>query len=131
MSAKRSLVGMIQTELPKRSSKDSLAKDKFMDRDASDHHGEIYKLTIPEEIYGTVIDGIDLQILSSDSVRIIEAYIVQEGELSEIQQRILRQCEYELAAVILKTDVKVKIYFSKLHSGITDVIRKLTITGSS
>ena len=90
-----------------------------------------YKFNIPEEIYGIVIDGIDLQILSSDSVRIIEAYIVQEGELSEIQKRILRQCDRELAVVIMKVDEKVKIYFSRLHLGITDVIRKLTITGLS
>ncbi len=90
-----------------------------------------YKFNIPEEIYGQVIDGIDLQILGSDSVRIIEAYVKQEGELSEIQTRILHLCERELQDVMRKTDGKVQIYFTKLHSGISDVIHKLKITGSS
>ncbi len=91
---------------------------------------EIYKFRIPEEIYGEVIDGIDLQILSSDSVRIIEAYIKQEGQLSEIQKRVLNQCERELAIVIPKVGQKVQIYFVKLQSGVKDILSKLAITGS-
>ncbi len=90
---------------------------------------EIYKFRIPEEIYGEVIDGIDLQILSSDSVRIIEAYIKQEGQLSEIQKRVLHQCERELKAVIPKTAGEIQIYFTKLQSGVEDIIHKLAITG--
>lgn len=86
---------------------------------------EIYKFRIPEEIYGEVIDGIDLQILSSDSVRIIEAYIKQEGALSEIQKRVLHQCERELDLVIKKTGGKAKIYFVHLRGGVRDVIAKL------
>ncbi len=91
---------------------------------------EIYKFRIPEEIYGEVIDGIDLQILSSDSVRIIEAYIKQEGELSEIQKRVLRQCERELKTVIPKTAGQIQIYFTKLQTGVGDIINKLAVTGS-
>ena len=90
---------------------------------------EIYKFRIPEEIYGEVIDGIDLQILSSDSVRIIEAYIKQEGQLSEIQKRVLHQCEQELKIVTLKTSGQTQIYFMKLQVGVGDIIYKLAITG--
>jgi hypothetical protein len=91
---------------------------------------EIYKFRIPEEIYGEVIDGIDLQILSSDSVRIIEAYIKQEGELSEIQKRVLHQCEQELKIVTLKTSGQAQIYFMKLQVGVKDILSKIVITGS-
>ncbi len=83
-----------------------------------------YKFNIPEDIYGQVIDGIDLQILSSDSVRIIEAYVKQE-ELSEIQERVLHQCDRELEVVIKKTGEKTNRYFLQLQEGIRDVIRKL------
>ncbi|MCB9771283.1 MAG: hypothetical protein H6754_01840 [Candidatus Omnitrophica bacterium] len=86
---------------------------------------ENYKFNIPDEIYGQVIDGIDLQILSSDSVRIIEAYVKQEGELSEIQERVLHQCERELQVVILKTEGKLREYFKQVLHGIMDVIKKL------
>lgn len=91
---------------------------------------EIYKFRIPEEIYGQVIDGIDLQILSSDSVRLIEAYINQEGELSDIQRRVLLQCARELAVVISKTQGQVQIYFTKVHCGVDDIVDKLKSTGS-
>jgi hypothetical protein len=90
---------------------------------------EIYKFRIPEEIYGHVIDGIDLQILSSDSVRLIEAYINQEGELSDIQKRVLHQCERELQVVTLKTDGQIQIYFMKVQAGVRNIINKLVITG--
>lgn len=86
---------------------------------------EIYKFRIPEEIYGQVIDGIDLQILSSDSVRIIEAYIKQEGELSDIQKKVLRQCSGELEIVVSKTEGNIKNYFVKLDRGVRDLIAKL------
>ncbi len=90
---------------------------------------EIYKFCIPEEIYGEVIDGIDLQILSSDSVRIIEAYIKQEGQLSDIQKRVLRQCEQELKIVTLKTSGQIQIYFTKLQVGVRDILNKISLTG--
>lgn len=90
-----------------------------------------YKFNIPEEIYGQVIDGIDLQILGSDSVRIIEAYVKQEGELSEIQTRILHLCERELSVVIPKTEGQSQRYFVQLHDGVLDVIRKLSQSNGS
>lgn len=89
---------------------------------------ENYKFNIPEELYGTIIDGIDLQILSSDSVRLIEAYAQQEGELSEIQEKVLRQCDRELQIVIPKTQGKLHVYFKQLLRGISDVIKKLEHT---
>lgn len=85
---------------------------------------EIYKFRIPEEIYGQVIDGIDLQILSSDSVRIIEAYIKQEGELSEIQKKVLRQCERELQIIIQKTQGEIRFYFNQVQEGVRNVIER-------
>lgn len=88
---------------------------------------EIYKFRIPEELYGQVLDGIDLQILSSDSVRLIEAYINQEGELSDIQKRVLLQCARELAAVIPKTDGKIKEYFLQVERAVAGVIQKLAL----
>ncbi len=86
---------------------------------------ENYKFNVPEEIYGNIIDGIDLTILGSDSVRLIEAYVKQEGELSEIQQEILKQCDAELKFIISKVDGSIKKYFQNLHGGIKDVIRKM------
>lgn len=84
-----------------------------------------YKFNIPEEAYGQVIEGIDLQILSSDSVRLIEAYVKQEGELSEIQVKVLYLCEADLQAVIPKVSPPLKDYFMRLHLGVLDVIKKL------
>ena len=84
-----------------------------------------YKFNIPEEAYGQVVEGVDLQILSSDSVRIIEAYVKQEGELSEIQIRVLHQCELDLQAVIPKVSPALRNYFMHLHLGVLDVIRKI------
>ncbi len=88
---------------------------------------DIYKFRIPEELYGQVIDGIDLQILSSDSVRLIEAYINQEGELSDIQKRVLLQCARELAGVIPKTDGDIKKYFVQVQQAVAGVIEKLAL----
>ncbi len=87
---------------------------------------DIYKLTIPEEVYGLIVEGIDLQILSSDSVRIVEAYIVQEGELSEIQVRVLQQCHHELQVVILNTKGLVKYYFTHVEVAVREVIAKIS-----
>jgi len=86
---------------------------------------ENYKFNIPEEIYGQVIEGIDLQILSSDSVRIIEAYVKQEGELSDIQIRVLNQCENELEKVLQKSEGNIAKYFAQLQHGVKDVLEKL------
>ncbi len=84
-----------------------------------------YKFNIPEEAYGQVVEGIDLQILSSDSVRLIEAYVKQEGELSEIQVKVLHLCELDLQAVIHNVNPSLKDYFMRLHLGVIDVIKKL------
>lgn len=86
---------------------------------------ENYKFNVPEEIYGVIVDGIDLTILGSDSVRLIEAYVKQEGELSAIQKKFLKQCDAELKLIINKVDGSTKKYFENLHGGIKDVIRKM------
>ena len=85
---------------------------------------ENYKFNVPDEIYGEAIDGIDLTILGSDSARLIEAYVKQEGDLSAVQWRVLKQCDRELQIIIPKTDGKIQKYFRGLYVGINDVFQK-------
>jgi hypothetical protein len=85
---------------------------------------DIYQLKFPEELFGAVIDGIDLTILSLDSIRLIDACAKQGGELSEIQWQVLRQCDAELQAVISQLESSAQKYFQRLHGGIADALKK-------
>lgn len=84
---------------------------------------EIYDLKFPDELYGAVIDGIDVTILSLDTLRLIQAFAKQEGNLSEIQWRILRQCHEELQMIIPQLEGPAQEYFSRLHGGVMNVFK--------
>lgn len=85
---------------------------------------EIYELKFPDELYGAVIDGIDVTILSLDTLRLIQAFAKQEGNLSEIQWRVLRQYHEELQTIIPKLDDLPQKYFQRIYGGIQDVLKK-------
>jgi hypothetical protein len=85
---------------------------------------DIYQLTFPEEVYGEVIEGIDLTILNLDSLRLIHAYAEQEGELSDIQWRVLRQCDEELRGVVHRIEGYAGKYFKRLHHAVREVLAK-------
>ncbi|MCR4337171.1 MAG: hypothetical protein NUV91_05130 [Candidatus Omnitrophica bacterium] len=85
---------------------------------------EIYDLKFPDELYGAVIDGIDVTILSSDTLRLIQAYAKQGGELSEIQRQVLRQCEEELRIVIPQVEGRGKKYFQRLEEEMQALINR-------
>lgn len=86
---------------------------------------EIYDLKFPDELYGAVIDGIDVTILSLDTLRLIQAFAKQEGNLSETQWRVLRQCDRELKCIIPQLEGPARKYFERLLHGVEDVVNKI------
>lgn len=79
----------------------------------------------PDELYGATIDGIDITILNSDSLRLIDAYGKQGAELSDIQYRVLLQCERELKQIMPHLEAKHHKYFVYLHKNLEAVIKKI------
>jgi hypothetical protein len=73
----------------------------------------IYDWPFPEEVFGHTIEGIDVAILSSDSLRIMAAF-AKNGELSEIQLRVFRRCREELKEILPHLNGYSKEYFQKL-----------------
>ena len=73
----------------------------------------IYDWPFPEELYGQTIEGIDVAILSSDSLRIMAAF-AQHGELSDIQKKVFHRCREELKEVCPHLNGYAKEYFQKL-----------------
>ena len=86
---------------------------------------EIFEVPFPDELYGVVIEGIDLTILSLDSVRLVHAYARQDGELSEIQVEVLYQCDRELKLILPKVDGVEKKYLRRVWDEVGEVIKKL------
>lgn len=78
-----------------------------------------------DELYGEVIDGIDLAILSLDSARLIDAYVKQGCELSKIQSRVLLQCHRELQMIIPKVDGLARKHFEELLHGVQAIINRI------
>ncbi len=85
---------------------------------------EIYEFKFPDELYGVIIDGIDVTILSLDSIRLIEAYAKQGGDLSDVQWQVLRQCRAEVQAIIPKLDGLAQKYFQRICGSIQDVMKR-------
>jgi hypothetical protein len=86
---------------------------------------EIYELKFPDELYGAVIDNIDVTILALDSIRLIEAYAKQGGELSEIQWQVLRQCDDELQTIAPQLQGYPRGYFHRLHQALKETLKSL------
>ena len=71
---------------------------------------DIFKLHFPQELSGAVIDGIDIQMLASDSVRIID-YFSKHHELSAIQLKVLKENQKDLQVVLPLLDKLFVEYF--------------------
>lgn len=82
-------------------------------------------LNFPDELYGETIEGIDVAILNSDSLRLVDAYVKQGAELSEIQLKMLHLCDQELKIVIPKLEGEAQKYFRHLHHSVAQVLKKL------
>ncbi len=92
------------------------------DKDKNLSDRELYELPFPDDMYGAAIDGVDITVLSLDSLRIIEAY-AREGQLAEIQWKVLRQCRQELELVVPKMDGYAQTYFSRIRDHVTDILK--------
>lgn len=86
----------------------------------------IYDWPFPEEMYGQVIEGIDVAILSADSLRIMAA-LAQTCELSAIQLKVFRRCREELLEVVPHLSAYAREYFVKLLEEVEQTLKRLVV----
>ncbi len=87
-------------------------------------HKEINELQFPDELYGVVIEGIDVQILALDSLRILD-YYAKNHELSEIQLSVLKSNHKDLKVILSHLTGSPQGYFKKIEERVTDLLNRL------
>ena len=81
----------------------------------------IYDWPFPDDLFGQTIDGIDVAMLASDSLRLMAAY-AQQSELSDIQKKVLRHCGEELKQILPHlSGYYAKEYFQKLFDEVEKI----------
>jgi len=82
--------------------------------------GNIFEQHFPEELAGAEIDGVDVQMLSLDALRLLE-YFAHESDFTKEQYAVLQEIEADLPRVIKGVEEKHKNYYRKLAQAIKDV----------
>jgi len=86
---------------------------------------QIFEMPFPIELSGEVIDGISVEMLTSDSLRLIDAFNKQ-SQLTNIQTKVLKQCSEELHIITKKVEKTHKSYFCAINHAINDICSKIT-----
>ncbi|MCA9406290.1 MAG: hypothetical protein KC684_07130 [Candidatus Omnitrophica bacterium] len=85
---------------------------------------EIYDIPFPEELSGEVVEGIDIQMVASDSLRLIDAFC-KKATLSDIQLKVLKESAQELETIILNIDDLYKPYFGRIRQAVENILKQI------
>ena len=81
----------------------------------------IYELIFPEELAGVDIDGIDVQMLALDALRLL-SYFARESNFTPRQYEVLLEIESDLPKVIKGVDAQHKNYFKKMQKSVHEAL---------
>jgi len=80
----------------------------------------IFELHFPEELAGVDIEGVDVQMLALDALRLLH-YFAHESDFTPEQYRVLQEIASDLPKVIKGVDEEHKKYFRKLAHAVQEV----------
>jgi len=85
---------------------------------------KIFELIFPEELSGVEIEGVDVQMLALDAVRLVD-YFFKQSTLTEEQHHVLKEIHGDLPKVVRALSGGHKKYFQHIQQAVSDVMNVL------